>query len=114
MEIQDVFVPFGMLGTTCNFTTRTPTSWELENCPHLEVTSNAEWNPKEPNFHQDPGASMDDLLNANVAAYDTRHRRSDIEPSELAKQWGIGLDMASKMLKATTQAGIQQAVHPLN
>jgi len=91
MEVQDIFVPFAMLGTTCIFTTRTPTSWELENCPHLEITSDVEWNPKEPHFHQDPGDTSEDLLDASVAAYDTRHRHPDIEPSELATQWGIGL-----------------------
>jgi len=110
MEVQDIFVPFAMFGTTCNFTTRTPTSWELENCPHLEMTSDAVWNPKEPHFYQDPGDSTDDLLDVSVAAYNTRHQRPDIEPSELAKQWGIRLDTASKTLKATTQAGICHAV----
>jgi len=114
MEIQEVFIPFAMSRTTCNLTTRTPTSWELENCPHLEVTSDAEWDPKEPHFHQDPGDTLEDLLDASVAAYDTRHRRPDIEPRKLAKQWGIGLDTASKTLKATLQAGIHHAVHPLN
>jgi len=66
--------------------------------------------PQGATFFQDPGDSMDNLLDASVAAYDTRHQRPDIEPSELAKQWGIGLDTASKMLKATTQARICNAV----
>jgi len=87
MELQDVFVPFVMSGTTCNFTTRTPTSWELENCPHLEATSDVEWSHKEPHFYQDHGDTSEDLLDASVAAYNTRHRRLDIKPSEPAKHF---------------------------
>jgi len=113
MTIQDTFIPFIMAGTTCSFTTRTPTSWELDNCPHLEITSDSEWNPSAPHFMQDPGDCSEDFFEAG-AAYDTRHRRLDVAPEELAKQWGIGLVMAAKTLKATTQAGIWHAVHPLN
>jgi len=55
---------------------------------------------------QDSGDHYGDYLEAGVLAYDTRHRRLDIRPGELAKQWGIGLDTAAKTLKATTQVGI--------
>jgi len=55
IEIENICFSFVMSATTFNFTTRTPTGWELENCPLLEVTSDAEWNPKEPHFPQDPG-----------------------------------------------------------
>jgi len=113
MTIQDVFNSFAMAGTTCSFSTRIPTSWELENCPHLEITSDSEWNPSAPHFAQDPGDQSEDFFEAGVLAYDTRHRRPDIAPEELARQWEIGLDTVAKMLKATTQAGIWHAVHPL-
>ncbi len=114
MMVQDTFIPFTMAGTTCSFATRTPTSWELDNCPHLEITSNSEWNPCAPHFVQDPGEHTEDLFEAGILAYDTRHRRPDVAPEELARQWGIGLDTAAKTLKAMTQAGIWHAVHPLN
>ncbi len=114
MTIQDTFIPFAMAGTTCSFATRTPTSWELENCLHLEITSDSKQNPSVPHFVQDPGDHSKDLFEVGVLAYDTKHRRLDVAPEELAKQWGIGLDMAAKMLKATTQAGIWHAVHPLS
>jgi len=114
MTIQDTFIPFAIAGTTCIFATRTPTSWELENCLHLEIMPDSEWSPSAPHFVQDPGDHSEDFFKAGVLAYDTRHRRLDVSPKELARQWGIGLDMAAKMLKATTQAGIQHAVHPLN
>jgi len=114
MTIQDTFIPFTMARTTCSFSTRIPMNWELENCPHLEITSDAEWNPSAPHFSQDLGDSPEDFFEAGVLAYDTRHRRPDVAPEELARQWGIGIDMAAKTLKATTQAGIRHAVHPLN
>ncbi len=55
MIAQDFFVPFIMQGTTCSFTTRTPTSWELDNCPRLELTSEDEWDPHQVCFLQAPG-----------------------------------------------------------
>ena len=115
LTTQDVFIPFFMSGTTCSFTTRTPSDWELENCVHVEITSDIEWDPKGALFtqHLDNEAG-DTVQDISASAYDTRHRRSDIEPSVLAKQWGIGLDTAIKTLKATTQAGIRHAIHPLN
>jgi len=57
MDVQDTFIPFTMSGTTCSFTTRTPTSWELENCPHLEITLDAEWNPMHLIFHKTLGTT---------------------------------------------------------
>jgi len=56
--------------------------------------------PKSHIFHRILGT------HASVAANHTRHRRPNIKPSELAKQWRIRLDTASKTLKATTQASI--------
>jgi len=35
MTIQDTSIPFTMMGTTYSFITRTPMSWELDNCPHF-------------------------------------------------------------------------------
>jgi len=114
MTIQDTFIPFAMAGTTCSFVSRTLTSWELENFLHLEITSDSEWSPSAPHFVQDLGDHSEDFFKAGVLAYDTRHRRPDVAPEELARRWRIGLDMAAKMLKVTTQAGIWHALHPLN
>ncbi len=114
MTIQDQLIPFAMAGSTCHFTTRMPTNWEMENCLQVEITSDAEWNLNQVHFLQDPGDHEDSLESSFVASYDTRHRRLDVEPSYLAKQWGIGLETATKTLKATTQAGIHHAIHPLS
>ena len=114
LTVQDTFIPLVMSGSTCHFTTRTPTSWELDNCLHLEITSDSKWNPNQPLFSQDTGGTDESMESIHIDSYDTRHRQPDVEPSYLAKQWGIGLDTATKTLKATTQAGIQHAIHPLN
>jgi len=55
MKTQDFFVPFIMKGTICSFTTRTPTSWELDNCPRLELTSEDKWDPHQVCFLQASG-----------------------------------------------------------
>ena len=46
------------------------------------------------------------------AAYSaTRH--SVVTPELLSRQWSIGLDTAQQTLQATTQKGIQTAIHPI-
>jgi len=74
-------------------------AWELENCLHLKITLDAEWNPSAPHFLQDSGDHLQNFFEAGVLAYDTRHRRSDVSPEELAWQWSIGLDTAAKTPK---------------
>ncbi len=37
-------------GTTIFFDSRTPTNHELDNCPHVVLTSSSEWNPREVQF----------------------------------------------------------------
>ena len=47
MEIPQVFVPFHMNGIKVQFKTRAPTSQELENCLHINLTSRNLWNPQD-------------------------------------------------------------------
>jgi len=114
MTVQDQLIPFAMAGSTCHFTTRTLTNWEMENCTQVEITSDAEWNPNQVHLLQNPGDHEGSFESSFIASYDTRHRRPDVEPSYLAKQWGISLETATKTLRATTQAGIHHAIHPLS
>ncbi len=92
MKIQDTFIPFTMVGTTCHFTTRTPISWEMDKLSTLGDNLDTEWNSSVPHFLQDSEDLSGDLLETSVSANNTRHRRPDVEPSELAKQWGIELE----------------------
>ena len=40
-------------------------------------------------------------------------RHSAITPENLSKIWRIGLDMAKKTLRVTTQQGVRTAIHPI-
>jgi len=101
-----------MQGTTCTFHSRTPTKWELDNCQHIELTSDADWSPSDPHFDPDVSLQIGEGL-TSVSAYDTQHQCSDIDASTLSRQWGIGLDTAKNALRATTQLGIRHAIHPI-
>jgi len=112
IQVDEFQIPFKMAGSTCIFPTRTPTQWELDNCPHVEITSDLEWNPNGVHFGHD--VSVDDSgESVTISAYDTRHRRPDIDPATLSKQWGIGLETARNTIRATTQLGIRHALHPI-
>jgi len=45
IEHDDVTLPLEISGTTIFLDTRTPTQHELDNCPHLHLTCETEWNP---------------------------------------------------------------------
>jgi len=62
MYVQQLNLPFTMKGMTCSFISRMPMAWELDNCPHLEITSDMEWDPKAMYFLQDSGESGQDDL----------------------------------------------------
>ena len=49
-----------------------------------------------------------------VSAIQTKSRHSEIKAHELALRWGIGIKTAERTLKATTQLGVQSAIHPLH
>ena len=44
---DDLYLPLNYRGTKCSFESRAPTRDELNNCTHLHLTSNREWNPDE-------------------------------------------------------------------
>ena len=45
IETDQLFIPFETSGTKVQFQCRAPTSFELEECPHIELTSKVPWNP---------------------------------------------------------------------
>ena len=49
-----------------------------------------------------------------VSAIQTKSRHSEIKAHELALCWGIGIEIAERTLKGTTQLGVQSAIPPLN
>ena len=64
-----------------------------------------------------PALVDDDFLKGlescvRVSAIQTKSRHSEIKAHELALCWGIGIETAERTLKATTQLGVQSAIHP--
>ena len=51
--------PLQSEGTTIYLTTRTPTDRELQECPHVELTSKTMWDPQDVRF-PDPTESVDE------------------------------------------------------
>jgi hypothetical protein len=43
---NDVTIPLLLSGTTIFMETTTPTQSELDNCPHIQLTCDADWNPQ--------------------------------------------------------------------
>ena len=49
-----------------------------------------------------------------IRVVQTKSRHSEIKAHELALCWGIGIKTAERTFKATTQLGVQSAIHPLH
>ena len=49
-----------------------------------------------------------------VCATKTNPHRGALTPEELARRWHIGIETAATTLKATTQRGIRNAIHPIH
>ena len=52
------------------------------------------------------------IANVNVSGFTSSDRRDGVDATTLARNWGIGLHAAKKMLKVTTQRGVRTTVHP--
>ena len=50
----------------------------------------------------------------HVSMVQTKRQHSEIKAHELVHCWGIGIKTAERTLNATTQLGIQSAIHPLH
>ena len=64
-----------------------------------------------------PALVDDDFLQGlescvHVSAIQTKSRHSEIKARELALCWGTGIEAVERTLKATTQLGVQSAIHP--
>jgi hypothetical protein len=49
----------------------------------------------------------------NASSIITNDRHSKVTPEELSRKWNIGLQTAKDTLQATTQYGVQMAIHPM-
>ncbi len=63
---DEFIMPMQADGTTIFFDSRTPTNYELATCPHIVLSSNAPWNPREVQFptpahHFEEGHPMQEI-----------------------------------------------------
>jgi hypothetical protein len=130
-------IPFGMHGPYCSIQTRTPSAEEVENCRHITLTSEAEWNPSEVEFSTTTATisavsslskyeqalttisptlsgptfakAMEDQVTdmATVSGVASRPRKCVVSATELAHRWMIGISTAQKTLAGTTQLSIR-------
>jgi hypothetical protein len=136
----DLQIPMKTKGTVIYFTTWAPTRSEIDEYPHIQLSSATEWNPSTFRF---PGSTEDeeedDSVPATVARFmsDLRitaqldmkvekqdipeqrvfissDRHSTIKADRLSEMWGISKKAAEKTLKVTTQRGIRSAMMPLS
>jgi len=97
-----------MAGLTCIFPTRTQTQWELDNCPHVELTSDLEWNPNGVHFGYDVAdVGSDDLV--AISTNDMRHCQPDIDPATLSKHV-----VGNRFGNSLQHHSCNNALHPIN
>lgn len=139
---SELQIPLKTKGTVIYFTTWAPTHAEIEDNPHIHLSSNAEWNPLTFRF---PGSTEDEEIDDNdstimkissfvidlrrtaqletaIAKPDVPEQRtciasdrhSTIKADRLSEMWGISKKQAKTTLRVTTQRGIRSAVMPLS
>ena len=136
LEGGDVFIPLKMKGVAVGFDSMMPTSAELEELPHVVMTSSNPWKPKdvelrsiaqasvyEPRaryIHETDmvlgdisGALVEHISNERiVASVTTTDKHSSVTPENISRKWRVGLESAKKTLQVTTQTGVRTTIHP--
>ncbi len=140
VEEESLDIPMVLHGIISYFNVRTPTLQEINNCPHITLTSEEEWNPYSGHFKEledeintsisafkisamsvEYSERSDDLManlsnedqKLNVSLTNVKSKRLFIQDQDLAIKWGIGVKDAENTVKATTQRFIRSAVHPV-
>jgi len=137
---EDLRIPLQLRGVISCFSSRSPSDQELQTCQWIEMTNSEEWSPDSNSFSEDEAQcerametidsgrlprqiysmqsnEIDDLITntASVNAATSKHRReSDELRNKVSKTFGIGLETASRTLKATTQLALRHALHPIH
>lgn len=83
IRTSDMFIPFQMRGAAVYFESRTPTPSELENLPHIVITSRDKWDPQQrplrlaPTMRSSDATSASDyaLLNVSSALHEHELRQ---------------------------------------
>lgn len=95
---DDFVMPMQADGTTIFFDSRTPTDQELAHCPHIELSSNAPWNPRDVRFppakhHVEEGHPIHGV-----------HQLQRFDLSE-ARETHLTRDMATRLISEIRVAG---------
>ena len=88
MEIPQVFVPFHTNGIKVQFKTRAPTSHELKNCLHIDLTRRTPWNPQEVTISKTDTQTDESLIDIDDPR-GNNHALQSIDPILDPGQWQI-------------------------
>lgn len=144
MQIDDdLFVPLIFKGTKCSFVSCVPTKSELDNCPHLHVTSSKEWEPtallrsismfdpmSDEAILSEISPSLVQLKEMSVSSINVQQHNLEVLPAHrtfiskdrhpaltadsLSERWFIGKQRSTATIRATTQRGIRSAILPIS
>ena len=129
---ENLTLPLKLNGVISYFNARTPTKYEIENCPHIVLTSSEEWDPYSGSFAMREATETSNMIqisafttefmekadqwmlsNSTLASVKLDKKNLFIQEQQLANNWGIGLKDASNTLKATSQLFIRSLLHPI-
>jgi hypothetical protein len=111
---KEISLPLLLQGPISYLPVRYPSDFDLDNFPHLDLTSDLDWNPDclqgmekgVHMLHAHQENDFDAALHHTVNAL--KHSvRSEVSPEDLAELWGISLENATRTLKATTQDSLR-------
>ena len=122
---KGIKLPLYMYGPVSNLHVRYPTDWDLDNCPHIDLTFvESLWDPNIFNatrdidsvtMYQDPivasmmmcdfAEKLQNTVQVNSLAQATP--MSLLTPEFVSQLWSIGLEQASRTLRCTTHNSIR-------
>jgi hypothetical protein len=86
LETEDggITIPTKAKGTTIYVPTRTPTDRELQECPHIIMSSNSEWNPRDPQFPEPANRIEQGLFQPRISS--TYTKTMEMNPYSIVEQ----------------------------
>lgn len=138
---HNITIPLQLNGVISYFNTRYPTNRELNSFVHIEMTSQAEWNPYDSKFAEledranrrninliksvpmsigthfkefdfyDMHRSLNDFR--EIFNLTTGDRNYKVTPEQLTRNWGVSKDLAQKTLNATTQLAVRDTTRDI-
>ncbi len=137
---ENLVIPLNLKGILSYFKVRTPTMEEIENCQHVTLTEDDEWNPYSPHFEDLENLAKNHQSQLVISAINTqcieysdmvlksvhdeteriqnasvkvKNKHLIVEDRELATRWAIGLKDASNTIKETTQKFVRSSLHTI-